>query len=218
MAAALQGQAEDIAADRSLTPEQRFPVIGKIGVLQADCDGAPLDGGEPRLAPQQWEPIGQGEGARKQPIARRSGCRIETGCRVPEQALKDEPTAKILHRCGDNAAGTDDSPHFAHRLADEIERELRQRRGETALDVREAAGIRDGEIYAGGALPGACKGDIRMGGINARRPSAPSPLGQDEGEAPGPASDVEHTAFLTWIRQIYSGPESNRDHRPRNRS
>jgi hypothetical protein len=80
---------------------------------------------------------------------------------------------------------------------------LRQRRGETALNVGEAAGIRDGEIYAGGALPRARKGDIRMGGIDARRPSAPSPLGQDEGDAPGPASDVEHTAFLTWLRKIY---------------
>jgi hypothetical protein len=156
MTAALWGQAEDIAANRSLTPEQRFPVVGKIGVLHADCDGAPLDGGEPRPAPQQREPIGQGEGARKQPIARRFGCRVETGCRVPEQALKDEATAKISYRRGDNAAGTDDAPHFAHRLrrvTDEIERELRQRRGETALDVGEAAGIRDGEIYAGGALP-----------------------------------------------------------------
>jgi hypothetical protein len=89
------------------------------------------------------------------------------------------------------------------RVADEIERELRQGRNETALDVRKAAGIRDGEIYAGGALPWARKGDIQMGGIDARRPSAPSPLGQDEGDAPGSASHIEHTAFLRWLRKIH---------------
>jgi hypothetical protein len=42
-----------------------------------------------------------------------------------------------------------------------------------------------------------------MGGIDACRPSAPSLLGQDEGDAPGPASDIEHIAFLRWLRKIY---------------
>src|SRR5712691_10309986 len=92
------GQAFDIGPHWPLPAEEWLPVIGEIGIFHADRDRAALDRGEPGLAPQRRQAVGQGKPAGEQAIAGGPGRRVETGGSVPDQALIDEPAAKIPYR------------------------------------------------------------------------------------------------------------------------
>jgi len=145
----------------------------------------------------------QGERARKEPIAGAPGRRVEPGRGVPEQALEDEPAAKIPHHGGDDATRLHDPPHLTHRgrgMGNKIQRELSESRNETAVRIGKPAGIshrkRDRRVARSGER------DIGQRDVDAGDPPALPALREGVCEAPGSATDIEYRSLLGQSHKI----------------